>query len=59
VAAVKPGVGRPVELRLTLVDGRRAAVDFEQITVFPATLDTTVRAFSAGRHGVDLSALDN
>jgi hypothetical protein len=59
VAAVKPGIGKPVELRLTLVDGRRAAVDFEQITVFPATLDTTVRAFSAGQHGVDLTALDN
>ena len=40
-------------------DGRQAAVPFEQITVFPATLDGTVRAFSAGRHGVDLSALDN
>jgi hypothetical protein len=27
--------------------------------VFPATLDGAVRAFSASRHGVDLSALDN
>jgi hypothetical protein len=27
--------------------------------VFPATLDTTVRAYSAGRFGVELSALDN
>ena len=30
----------------------------DQVTVFPATLDTTVRAFSGGRHGIDLSALD-
>ena len=59
VAATKPGVGKPLELRLTLVDGRWAAVDFEQVTVFPATLDSTVRAFSAGRHGVDLTAMDN
>jgi hypothetical protein len=27
--------------------------------VFPATLDSTVRAFSAGRQGVDLSALES
>ena len=59
VAATKPGIGKPLQLRLTLVDGRWAAVDFEQVTVFPATLDSTVRAFSAGRHGVDLTAMDN
>jgi hypothetical protein len=59
VAAVKPGVGKGPVLRLALVDGRQAAVPFEQITVFPATLDGAVRAFSASRHGVDLSALDN
>jgi len=59
VAAVKPGPGKGPALRLTLVDGRQAAVPFEQVTVFPATLDSAVRAFSASRHGVDLSALDN
>jgi hypothetical protein len=59
VAAVKPGIGKGPELRLTLHDGRQSAVPFEQITVFPATLDGAVRAFSASRHGVDLSALDN
>ncbi len=59
VAAVKPGIGKGPVLRLTLHDGRQSAVPFEQITVFPATLDGAVRAFSASRHGVDLSALDN
>jgi hypothetical protein len=59
VAAVKPGVGEGPVLQLTLVDGRRSAVPFEQVTAFPATLDSAVRAFSASRHGVDLSALDN
>lgn len=59
VAAVKPGVGKGPVLQLRLVDGRQAAVPFEQITVFPATVDSAVRAFSASRHGVDLSALDN
>jgi hypothetical protein len=59
VAAVKPGPGKGPVLRLNLVDGRQSAVPFEQVTVFPATLDSAVRAFSASRHGVDLSALDN
>ena len=59
VAAVKPGVGKGPVLRLTLVDGRQSAVPFEQVTAFPATLDSAVRAFSASRYGVDLSALDN
>jgi len=55
----KGGLGRGPQLRLTLADGRHAAVPLDQITVFPATLDSTVRAFSAGRHGVDLSALES
>jgi hypothetical protein len=59
VAAVKPGPGKGPVLRLTLVDGRQSSVPFEQVTAFPATLDSAVRAFSASRHGVDLSALDN
>jgi hypothetical protein len=59
VAAVKPGLGKGPVLRLSLVDGRQASVPFEQITVFPASVDSAVRAFSASRHGVDLTALDN
>jgi hypothetical protein len=41
------------------VTGSQASVSFEQIPTYPATLDTTARAFSGGRHGVDLTALDN
>lgn len=59
IDTVKPGLGRGQRLRLTTWDGRRGAVPFDQVTVFPATLDSTVRAFSAGRHGVDLSALES
>jgi len=55
----KSGLGRGPQLRLTLADGRHAVVPLDQVTVFPATLDSTVRAFSAGRHGVDLSALES
>ena len=35
VAAVKPGPGKGPVLRLTLLDGRQAAVPFEHVTVFP------------------------
>ncbi len=56
---VKGGLGRGPVLRLTLADGRQVGVGLDQISVFPATLDSTARAFSGGRHGVDLTALDN
>lgn len=62
VAAIdttKGGIDRGPRLRLTLIDGRHAEVPLDQVTVFPATLDSAVRAFSAGRHGVDLSAVEN
>ena len=56
--AIKGGLGRSPLLQLTLTDGRQASVPFDQLPVFPATLDSTARAFSGGRFGVDLSALD-
>jgi hypothetical protein len=59
VDTVKGGMDRGPQLRLTLTDGRQAKVPLDQVTVFPATLDSTVRAFSAGRHGVDLSAIES
>jgi hypothetical protein len=45
-------------LQATRVDGSSASVPLEQIPVLPATLDSAFRAYSAGRHGLDLSALD-
>jgi hypothetical protein len=59
IDTIKGGLGRGPRVRLVLTDGRQAAVSLDQINVFPATLDSTVRAFSAGRHGVDLSALES
>ena len=59
IDTIKGGLDRGPRLRLTLTDGRQAGVPLDQVSVFPATLDSTVRAFSAGRHGVDLSALDS
>lgn len=59
IDTTKAGLARAPRLRLVLTDGRQAAVALDQVNVFPATLDSTVRAFSAGRHGVDLSALES
>lgn len=52
-------LGRSPLVQLTLVEGRRLTVPLDQIDVRPATLDLTARAYSAGRHGVDLQALDS
>jgi hypothetical protein len=54
---VKGRVGRSPRLRLDHAGGS-AEVPLDQLDVLPATLDTTARAYSAGRHGVDLTALD-
>jgi hypothetical protein len=59
IDTIKGGIDRGPQLRLALADGRQATVPLDQVTVFPATLDSTVRAFSAGRHGVDLSAVES
>jgi hypothetical protein len=59
IDTIKGGFDRGPRLRLRLTDGRQADVPLDQVAVFPATLDSTVRAFSAGRHGVNLSALES
>jgi hypothetical protein len=59
IETIKGGLGQGPRLRLTAAGGRRAEVPLDQVTVFPATLDSTVRAFSAGRYGVDLSAMES
>ena len=59
VGTVRPGRTRAPVLRLLLTDGRRADLPLDQVVVYPATLDGTVRAFSGGRFGVDLAALDS
>lgn len=45
-------------LRADCTDGSAVEIPMEQLQVLPATLDSTVRAYSGGRHGLDLSALD-
>jgi uncharacterized membrane protein YqjE len=45
-------------LRATTTDGRSVEVPLEQLPVLPATVDSAARAYSGGRFGLDLSALD-
>lgn len=59
LAATKGGLGTSPRLRLITTDGAEATVPLDQIDVRPASVDSSVRAYSAGRHGVDLTALDN
>ncbi len=58
IATVKGGLGRSARLALRLRDGRTSSVALDQVSVLPATLDSTTRVYSAGRHGVDLTALE-
>lgn len=59
LAAVKGGLGQSPRLQLTRTNGQPVSVPFDQIDVRPATLDLTARAYSGGRHGVDLHALES
>jgi len=59
LAAVRGRLGRSPQLRLTTTEGAQASVPFDQIDVRPATVDSTVRAYSGGRHGVHLAELDS
>jgi len=58
LTAVRGRVGASPRLRLTTTSGTQASVAWDQIDLYPATLDSAVRAYSAGRTGVDLTALD-
>lgn len=59
VTTTRGRFGRSPRLELRRSSGPAVSVPFDQIDVHAATLDSTVRAYSGGRHGVDLSALDN
>ena len=51
--------GRNPRFELRRSSGPAVSVPLDQIEVHPATLDSTARAYSGGRHGVDLTALDS
>lgn len=58
--AVRKGkLGHGPQFTVSRSDGHRLAVPLDQLDVFPATLDSTARAYSGGQFGVDLTALGN
>ncbi|GAA2091709.1 hypothetical protein GCM10009841_00140 [Microlunatus panaciterrae] len=59
LAAVKGRLFAGPLLQLSRHSGEPVSVPFDHIDVPPATLDSVARAYSGGRHGVDLSALDS
>ncbi|WP_375433143.1 hypothetical protein [uncultured Friedmanniella sp.] len=59
LVVVSGGLARSPRLELRRTTGEAASVALNQIVVHPATLDSTARAYSAGRHGVDLTALES
>lgn len=59
MAIVRQGLLAQPSLQLVSVSGDRRTLPWEGLAVLPATLDSAVRAYSAGRHGVDLAGLDN
>lgn len=51
--------GRSPRLSVQGRDGRNAAVPMEYLSALPASIDSAVRALSAGRTWIDLSRLDD
>lgn len=56
-----PGAKRGFGYRLEALarDGRSLKVPLEALDMLPGTLDAAARAYSYGRHGVDLSVVDD
>lgn len=59
LAVVKGKLGHGPQFTVTRSDRSSLAVPLDQLAVFPATLDSTARAYSGGSAGVDLTALEN
>lgn len=59
VAAARGKLGHGYRLRVERTDGSSFDFPLEGLGILPGTLDAAVRAYSTGRHGVDLSVLDD
>lgn len=57
IPGAKRGHGYRLEALAT--DGRSLTVPLEALDMLPGTLDAAARAYSYGRHGVDLSVVDD
>ncbi len=59
LAVRRSGWGFSPDFELLRRDQTSLRLPLDQIGALPATVDTAARAYSGGRHGVDLNALDN
>lgn len=59
LAVTRGKLGHGPQFTVTRSDGHSLSVPLDQLDVYPATLDSTARAYSGGRFGVDLTALEN
>lgn len=51
--------GHGYALEVRRADGATCAFPLEGLDILPGTLDAATRAYSAGRHGVDLTVVDD
>ncbi|MDO5500265.1 MAG: hypothetical protein Q4F67_11380 [Propionibacteriaceae bacterium] len=59
IAAAKGKPGHGYRLLVECVDGATTEFPLEGLGILPGTLDSAARAYSAGRHGIDLSIVDD
>lgn len=59
VAAAKGKLGHGYLLRVERDNGSRLDFPLEGLSELPGSLDSATRAYSSGRHGVDLSVVDD
>lgn len=59
VQALPGKVGHGYRLAIIPSQGPGVQLPLEALTLMPGSLDSAARAYSAGRHGVDLRALDD
>lgn len=57
LAAAKGKAGLGHQLRIEGLDGSSVAFPFQGLGLLPGTLDAATRAYSSGRHAIDLTAL--
>jgi hypothetical protein len=59
IQAVRGRLGHGYQLEIRRVDGSVFSLPLEGLDILPGSLDAATRAYSAGRHGVDLSIVDD
>lgn len=59
LAAAKGRAGHGYRLRVDSTDGAHIEFPLEGLSLLPGSLDSATRAYSSGRHGVDLTVVDD